>query len=201
MGQSARDIGLRPPTAMATTTAYLYGAELFVSRGVVLVLNITSAEMCAFHADREEEDRERRRRRSAREATTGTTASAFFSGFKHPLHQPLPDLSFTTLLPPRFTPQRGTLVHTSVHFPFSRRKRKDAFRMPAFARGSSLRRLSKSPLYFRFFSLTSSCSTLQVCTEKTLLIDCDRVSRRETHLDQDAWTRRSSPRREKREGG
>lgn len=79
VGQSARYIGLRPPTAVATTTAYLYGIGLFVSRGVVPVLNITSAEMCVPPTLTEKgglaRDRERRRRRSAREATTGTTAS------------------------------------------------------------------------------------------------------------------------------
>lgn len=61
-GSKRRDIGLRPPAAVATTTAYLYGVGLFVSRGVVPVLNITSAEMCASYADREKEDRERQRR-------------------------------------------------------------------------------------------------------------------------------------------
>lgn len=78
---------------------YLYGVGLFVSCGVVLVLNITSAEMCASYADREKEDRE-----GPREAAVAETKRegshdrnhrlAFFS-FKHPLHQPPPDLSFT----------------------------------------------------------------------------------------------------------
>lgn len=62
---SKRDIGLRPPNRdMATTTAYLYGAELFVSRmGGDSVLNITSAEMCFLRgcADRVKKDREKRR--------------------------------------------------------------------------------------------------------------------------------------------
>jgi len=55
VGQNAR---YRFMTAMATTTTYLYDVGLFVSRGVVLILNITSAEMCASYADREKEARE-----------------------------------------------------------------------------------------------------------------------------------------------
>ncbi|XP_018340182.1 PREDICTED: uncharacterized protein LOC108747289 [Trachymyrmex septentrionalis] len=96
MGQS--DISLRPPTAVAATTAYLYDAGLFVSRGVVLVLNITSAEMCASYADREKEAREGPREvaKTKREGSYDRNHRfAFFSGFKHPLHQPLPDFSFT----------------------------------------------------------------------------------------------------------
>jgi len=96
MGQS--DISLRPPTAVAATTAYLYDAELFVSRGVVLILNITSAEMCASYTDREKEAREglREAAKTKREGSYDRNHRfAFFNGFKHPLHQPLPDFSFT----------------------------------------------------------------------------------------------------------
>lgn len=81
----------------ATTTAYLYGA--FCQRRGGSVLNITSAEVLPTRCgDREKEDREnrerwrrRRRRRDEEGSQDRNHRLAFFSGFKHPLHQPPPD--------------------------------------------------------------------------------------------------------------
>lgn len=112
---------------------------------MVLVLNITSAVMCASYADREKEDRE-----GPRETTVAGTERershdrnhrlAFFSGFKHPLHQPPPDLSFT---PCRLSSRSKERARARVHFPFSRRKRKDVSRM-RFYPGFSLTLLKVS---------------------------------------------------------
>lgn len=131
---------------MATTTAYLY-VGLFVSRGVVLVLNITSAEMCASYADREKEDRERQRRRSAREATAGTTASLSSASnirctSRHQISR----------LPPAASVRAQWNARARVHFPLFTSEAKGCV-----STCGSL--FSKSPLRFRFFSLTP-CSTL-----------------------------------------
>lgn len=70
------------------------------------VLNITSAEVLPTRCgDREEEDRENRKRRRRRPRDEEGSQDrnhrlAFFSGFKHPLHQPPPDRPRLYPLPP-----------------------------------------------------------------------------------------------------
>jgi hypothetical protein len=70
---------------VATTTAYLYGVGLFVSRGVVPVLNITSAEMCASYADRRE--------RGSRGTARGSDGDDEDEARGKPRQEPPPQLS------------------------------------------------------------------------------------------------------------
>lgn len=157
------DIGLRPPTAIATTTAptlSIYTTPGFLSvAGWLCPKHHIRRNVCFFLADRGKEDREgpggtaaaaaaaaaTTTKRSEREATTGTTASAFFSGFKHPLHQPPPDLPFT---PCRLISRSKRRTRS---FPPSTSKTKGCVGC-VFTRGSFSGVSSRS---FRLLSLTS----------------------------------------------
>lgn len=144
-------------TTTATSPSIYTGCwRLFVSRGVVpSVLNITSAEMCFLRGALPLTGRRRRRRasrwtgRRREESHNRNHRPAFLGSFKHPLHQPLPDLSAYPL-PPQLA-LKGTLARS---FPLSTLETKGCVGC-VFTRGplSMSEVFSKSPLRFRFFPL------------------------------------------------